>query len=485
MGQLYDDLEEFVHGTDTARVNALGDSLQLGPLDHVSSELVYLAVCFVYVSEISLPRLRIALSRTLDRYPHLTGRFHIDGSGNRSIDCFGAGALLQSAASRMRLSDARDEAGRIDMMKLPGAGSILVPSYVPSREHGDPVLSIKMTVFEGGSGTVLGIRAPHSVCDAAGFFTLVNHLTQAYGASGLSHRNQASVDALPYAPSTDIPTSTTNAYPLHDEQAPLIHSEGSNAPIEGRFLHFDSAHLQKLKKEAVPAQDTTSKYRALTAHLWQTSQRAALIHRQRHSSIDGLNIDGPGSRNGARLPDVSGLTIAVNLRNRLPSIPSDMVFNAVLPCSTTMPSELLDKGDLRDVARAINTMLRRDLFVQHAVMESAIDWIHRQHDKTRIGFGWAGHFVSTQWPSDMYQTSAMDGLRPDLICLPFLPGVVDGLLIVLPGPVQRTRQGDIEVVTQNEDLMAALCLEKYTWDIIDELGMLSEDRTGRIDRAQG
>jgi hypothetical protein len=474
MEQISDNLEETVHASDIARVEALGDSLALGPLDHVSSEHVFLAVCFAYISDISYDRLRSALVHVLDRYPHLTGRFHIDSSGNRSIHRFGSGAILQSATTSCRLSEARDEEGRIDITRLPGAGSVLVPSYDGGREDGDPILSIKMTIFAGG-GMVLGVRAPHSVCDASGFFGLVGHLAKAYDATlaqEVSHPPIPDIAHRPYIPLDEsrIPSEqgpSKTKYPILEQLAPPIHSPDPGPEIEGRFLHFDEAYLQKLKEEAKPAHEITSKYRALTAHLWQLSHRSARIsrRRRRQSSAPDLEVH----------PSV-GLTIAINMRKRLPTIPPDLIFNAVLPCSTHLSSDNLYSTDLRSVAQEINTMIRQDHFIHHHSISSTIQHIHDCQEKSRIDFGWAGHFVSTQWPGDMYETSAMDGIRPDLVSLPILPGVVDGLLIVLPPPVKRIQRGLEEVVAEGEGLVAVLCLEKHTWDVIDELDLLNSDQ---------
>jgi len=478
MDRVFDDLEETVHASDIARVKALGDSLALGPLDHVSSEHVFLAVCFAYISDISYDRLRTALVHVLNRYPHLTGRLHIDSSGSRSIHRFGSGAILQRATTSYRLSAARDQEGRIDITRLPGAGSVLVPSYDGGREDGDPILSIKMTFFAGG-GTVLGVRAPHSVCDASGFFSLVGHLAKAYDATlaqDISHPPIPDIAHRPYIPLDEsrIPSKqgpTRPKYPIMEQLAPTIPSPDPGPEIEGRFLHFDEAYLQKLKEEAKPAHEITSKYRALTAHLWQLSHRSAQIsrRRRRQSSAPDLEVH----------PSV-GLTIAINMRKRLPTIPPDLIFNAVLPCSTHLPSDNLYSSKLRSIAQEINTMIRQDHFIHHHSISSTIQHIHDCQEKSRIDFGWAGHFVSTQWPGDMYETSAMDGIRPDLVSLPILPGVVDGLLIVLPPPLRRVQRGLEEVVTEGEGLVGVLCLEKSTWEIIDETGSLGLEQIGRI-----
>ena len=450
-----------MHGTHGSRTAALGSSYHLGPLDHVSAEPIFLAVCFVYVSELSLDRIRIALCRLLDVYPHLSGRLVTDSLGNRVIARLGSGALLQSTSSVARLSDARDDAGRIDITRLPGGGSVLIPSHDRVGQDGGPLLSIKMTTFASNSGTVLGIRAPHSICDATGFFTIVNCLARLYDKTNLSpdwHYDQLS-SVRPYFPSIETNYNPVSQYG-HTKETSTADAAVATRSIEGRFLHFNNDYLRKVKAAATPAEDYTTTYRALTAHLWQISHRAA----------DYV----PLPVTGFPKIDHQGLTIAVNLRTRLPSLPSDTVFNAVLPCSTTLSSEALKARGLRAIAWEINTMLRQNLFVQPTEMESTIQWIHKQENKSQIDFRWDGHFVSTQWTCDMYTTSTLDGVRPDLVCLPFMPGMGDQLLFVLPPPMVRSRRAGAEIVEQGEGLMVLLCLDGEKWKVIDDLDLLSD-----------
>lgn len=459
--------EEIVHATDPFRVTALGDRFQLGALDHSPAEPIVLAVCFAYVSQLSLDRLRIALSQTLDTFPHLSGRLTSDSSGDRFIERLGGGALLQSASCQSRLSDARDEAGRIDITKLPGSGMALTPSCDRAKHNGDPVLSIKMTTFAAESGTVLGVRLSHSVCDATGFFAIVAHLSKLYNEMNSSSTNPAQSHlpiTRPYMPSG---TNTKQTVPHYSVKEPDAQAgpTGKPRPIGRRFLHFDNEYLRAVKAAAAPVNDYTSTYRALTAHIWQTAHRAACLSQK--------------SDDGHQQPDELYLTMAVNLRGRLPSLATDSVFNNVLPCSLPLSSDSLVRSDLRSINKEINAALRQDLFAEPAMMDSTIQWIHEQKTKSLIDFRWDA-FVSTQWMCDTYTTSTLDGVRPDLVCLPTDPGMPDSFMIFLPPPTTRQRGSDgNETVVHGQGVMVLLCLEEQKWKIIDDLGMLDITNIGK------
>lgn len=179
-------------------LHRLESQFRLGPLDQTVLLYVPIPVVFIYQGSfikeiIQLERLRLALERLLDLYPHLTGRIVLDPHTSvPNIDRFDAGALLVSAECDMPLSafyspstiiapDTFTSSVRLLGTDLPDGGNALLPPFDASVDGicTNPLLTVQHTHFADGS-VALGVRIPHVVCDGAGFFQLINDMAEIY-----------------------------------------------------------------------------------------------------------------------------------------------------------------------------------------------------------------------------------------------------------------------------------------------------------------
>ncbi|KAG6596047.1 Anthranilate N-benzoyltransferase protein 1 [Phytophthora cinnamomi] len=179
---------------DETSVQKLESPVLLGPLDHVAQNFTPITVVFVYRREggdlVPLDRLRKALSRLLDYYPHLTGRVVMDPNDRTPrIEQLGKGAKLFTAECSQPLAafeavgddDAPSSLPRLIVTNLPDGGNALLPSFDPT-EAGltrDPILAVQHTRFACG-GVSIGFCLRHIICDACGFFQLVRDLAELY-----------------------------------------------------------------------------------------------------------------------------------------------------------------------------------------------------------------------------------------------------------------------------------------------------------------
>lgn len=489
----------------------------LGPFDELVSPSVPIVVIYVYSRPPTTPaheflptdRLEEALKRTLDFYPHLTGRLRLFDTedGAPVIHRLGEGAGLTLAESDDELSDlfVRDNKDYKEddvlppssIFSLPEDGNALLPPFQPWPEaiQEAPLLAVQHTRFACG-GVGLGVRLHHIVCDAEGLASFVQDLAEVYNNLGqgktegevlgrkpgvrsfLAGVKQGEEDGFEPQYFSLLPEPPRDQEKAEDVAAQLaettledgkqVEGPGTDAdqeedevdpsayvptPVVGKFIQFSRQRLETLKLETSAASSSgkgwISTFEALTAYLFRAIYRARLKARE-----DGV-ITTPMSETDILTP--------VNMRWKLDSedLPKGYFPNALFCLSTEVPKEVLKNGSTGDVARCLHDMLAVDPTELVDEAKKSMYWVAGQKDKQRIRhvfrFG-TGSLMISQWNKlRMYERAEFDGVPPRLVGTPFtMISEIDGLAYVLP--VGTT--GAVDVAVALEDAV----WERLQWD---------------------
>ncbi|KAI3324315.1 transferase family-domain-containing protein [Xylariaceae sp. AK1471] len=480
-----------LHCADNEVLVGLESPFRLGPLDHMGPRFIPIDVVFVYEKPtlgsnasdnelIPVNRLLQALCRLLDYYPHLTGRFHFNTENNTpEITALGTGGELIEARCGKQLDDiaSLSSSGRILITNLPGSGVRLFAPFDPTTEgvcH-DPMFTVQHTRFACG-GVALGIRLPHTVCDAHGFFNLVNDLAEIYRALPSSSNPALSQPPEirpmlrgPYALSAEQRQDALRYQPIEynlkddTEQENVSAKTVNNSSLVGfetvgRVLRFSGQDLAALKEEATnpSGKGWVSTTEALTAYICQK------IYCARLEFLESKRL--PPSAVG---PQTLPFKVSIDMRapDRLnlyaryfPNCVHNTYINALHPSIATSP--------LWEVAQAVHHLIRA---VDPERMRKTNQWIAAQPDKgnVRLGFHFGpGSFHLTQWSKfNMYKGNHLDvdkngePILPALVAPPFVQGsLVENIAFLLATEEQAMDQPAVDV---------NLSAIKPVWDILD------------------
>jgi len=224
------------------------------------------------------------------------------------------------------------------------------------------------------------------------------------------------------------------------------------SPAEGRLLRFSSSELNALKADGTDPNGSgwVSTFDALCAHLHQSVYRARVQLRALNASIGELTS--------------ADFLAPVNLRTQL-DLPSYYFPLALFTPSTSFPLDVLSKGPLSQVAKAIHDLMRTSFTTSKDEILATLKWIAAQPDKTKIRTTFQygpGSLMISQWNKfDIYPSMAFDKV-PVLVAPPFTPiSTLDGLGYLLPTEEQGT-EGDSGAI----DLY--LSLSQPLWAILDQ-----------------
>ncbi|KAJ7693881.1 transferase family-domain-containing protein, partial [Mycena rosella] len=428
-----------VHCANESSCTALDSPFCLGPLDHEVSPGIPVAVVFVYDKPPDFERLRRALARLLDYYPQLTGRLQVGSDQSVEITRLGTGAELLEAQCSERL-DAFSSGGHVVLQNFPGAGNALMPPFDPAGISRDPVLTIQYTRFACG-GVSLGVRTLHTLCDADGFFQMVQDLAELYRGLG----NDADIPSLahpphirPYLADLTATMSPEERAAALDFKPSLFYVEASAPaeaapssppyavnplpppPVVGRFLRFSSAELATLKENATDPTSSdswVSTFDALSAHLHQRVYRARVRLRENDPSHGELSP-----------PD---FLTPVNIRSRIGTaqLPPRYFPNALLCTDASFPPDVLATAPLWQIAKVLHAMTRTSGATSKDELVATVRWLAAQPDRQRVkqSFRYGNGSLSlSQWNKvDMY---AVFAAAPILVAPPFtLISLLDGL----------------------------------------------------------
>jgi hypothetical protein len=454
--------------------------MRLGPLDHLVLPSIPVAVVFVYTASavceepISVTHLQGAIERLLDYYPHLTGRLKIDESdGTREIICLGSGAELHVAQCNARL-DALTS-GDVGLLDLPDGGNALLAPYDPAGVGRDAMFTVQHTRFACGSAA-LGVRLPHTVCDAEGYFQLVQDLAEVYRTGALSRPphirpylseagsvTKEDADAA-YQPSLfAVESSADDVQLLGSVEEPIAAPTAPPPPVVGRVLRFSSPELERLKALATDPSGSgwVSTFEALAAHFWQRTYVARLQMRANEGTL-------PPSGEAPRDLRRNFLT-PVNVRGpaRL-GLPPRYFSNALLTPHTALPHDTLAGAPLWEIARTVHGLTRAGDLSAPERTRQTVRWLAAQPDSRRVGQSFRygpGSLMPSQWSKfELYAGLEFDldergeGVQPTLVAPPFTPiSLLDGLGYILPAGPQHPSSIDFY-----------LALSEPLWPILDQ-----------------
>ncbi|KAJ7498509.1 hypothetical protein FB451DRAFT_1202137 [Mycena latifolia] len=431
-----------VRCADESSCNALDLPFRLGSLDQMVSPHIPIS---------NVERLQRALTRLLDYYPQLTGRLQINSDTTLEITQLGTGAELLEAHCSEHL-DALSSAGRVLLQNLPGAGNTL------------------LAPFDQDQRVTLGVRILHTVCDAGGFFQVVQDLSELYRGIG----SDADVPSLARPPHIRPYLTEPGGAMTPEERAaamafkPSLFYAEPSAPVEeappspadtasfppppspcvGRFLRFSSSELDALKAKATDPTSSgswISTFDALSAHLHQRVYQARMQLRAQDAALGALSP-----------PD---FLTPVNIRSHIgtASHPPRYSPNALICTFTSFPPDVLATGPLWEVAKTLHDITRTPAVTAPDELDATLRWLAVQDMRqVRQGFRYGnGSLMLSQWNKiDMYG-GAVFGAPPILVAPPFTPiSLLDGLGYFLP----TEEQGTIDV---------ALALSEPIWAVMD------------------
>ncbi|KAL4156518.1 hypothetical protein PRNP1_005548 [Phytophthora ramorum] len=487
--------EVLVNCADADKFRDCESPVLLGPMDHATQNFLPLTVVFVYRREKSesekvIPsgKLRRALARLLDYYPHLTGRVVMNGEDNTpQIEKLGTGVRFVTAECSEPLEAfeavAEDEKPgsppRLIVTNLPGGGNALLPPFASTT-----ILAMQHTRFACG-GVSIGICIPHIICDAAGFFQLVRDLAELYRGFRdveLGDRQANDVKLL-RTPHIGSHMAELHNMTLQERQEALTFqptvvklapekeapATGTSTAIDktihplvtGRILRFSSHELTALKAEANASGrgQPLSTFCALTAHIWQCVFRARVRLReaQGKTPVDAAQL----------VPRQILMSVDLRSWNQLEGIPPQYFPNGVVSPVLSVPVAQLLNGPLSSVAASIRESVQPQDPIE---MKKTLRWIAAQSDKRRVqpryNYDEEGVFV-TQWSKfDMYRGAQFEA-PPAVVAQPFTAhSLYDGLAYFMATEDQLTQSANTTGITTGS-LDVSLALSEPIWAILD------------------
>ncbi|KAF4968639.1 hypothetical protein FSARC_4014 [Fusarium sarcochroum] len=454
----------------------------LGPLDHLGSPIIPVGVVWIYGSSsgcpkpVSIDTLSQALSRLLDYYPQLTGRLNIDtSSGIRTISRQETGVHLYEArcdVSLPKFYNISTEELSLGLGDLGGTSVALLSPWEASEAsvQREPLLRVQHTRFACGS-VALGIQLARVMAGAGGFLNLFQHLAELYRAithDGIEktelknppHIKPYMADRMAEFGSKDIPAAsltqplgysigrTLEEPPSTRDTPEVVTPEAKEpaCPVQGREIRFTASELAALKASATPPDGSSwvSTFSALSAHIWQRSQKARL-----RTQTSGQGHDDP---------TVQPCTFftSVDFSSKI-GLPQPYFPSAVITPSVQLSASELVDAPLWRIAKAIHDTTRA---VSAEQVRDLANWVIAQPRKQDIrqtaSFG-TNSLITTAWNKFSLYAGADLEVPPTIACVPFTPtNLVDGLGFFL-----QPRDG-------NGDIVVALALDQAVWEVLDD-----------------
>ncbi|KAH6989123.1 transferase, partial [Ilyonectria sp. MPI-CAGE-AT-0026] len=452
----------------------------LGPFDQLGHFATPINAVWIYESPsldlVPLERLRKAISRLLDYYPHLTGRICIDASTDvRSVNRLGTGIHLVEAccdASFQSFASDSSESGRdFSIFDFPGYGNVLLAPWDLSLEgvQRDPVFTIQRTEF-ACSAVAIGMRLSHVVGDAGSFLGLYQDLAEIYRAMDdpEAGRGPIKLTTPPHLPpfmvdqmlhmDMDEKNKALNerpaTYSLRGQQlaAPTpakcegkSQRELSEDPFVGRSLRFSPSALATLKRQAIDPDDSSSRastFTALTAHLWQHIHLARLAHAKNLSNEE------------TSVYSKSMYGTSVDFTPHF-GLPKRSFGNTVVTPIVELDSRKLAQAKLWEIAKIINDLVRHVSLDETRKLGS---WIAAQPKKSDIQLKFKvtpTTLITTGWHHfPLYSGTELD--IPPVFAAPIsMESLFDGMVLFVE---PKAKDGGIEAIAS----MAA-----STWELLD------------------
>lgn len=369
------------------------------------------------------------------------------------VDLNNAGIEFFRATCPLALSELTDT-DQLSLMALPRQGNDLLPPFSPSMEtlSDHPLLTVQYTRFKCG-GVCLGVRIFHCLCDAEGFFQLVQDIAHHYDAAlneTAAAFDLAHVESIQFCEPLMFKSFNAGESGLSDSAIDTI--VYPSAVVTGQVLHFSREQLNKIKCKANEGATETSQpistFVALTSYLYQRLYlaRRQLAMRRGWPSLEVLSSD---------------ILTPINWRraDRL-SLPPRYFPNAVLTTIMSLQSDELTEASLPVIARRWNDRLG---CMTPADTRQTLSWITAQPNKRCIVPKFRlqhGGFMISQWSNiPLYEKATFGGVVPVLIAPPFTAiSTIDGLGYILPSSPQPS----------NGSLDIYLALDADLWVVLEQ-----------------
>lgn len=413
-----------------------GDKVQLTVFDRAAID-TYVPIVLAYLAPApSNEALKEGLLRAIAPYPHLLGRFAVDGHGRRFLHLNNEGVLVIEADVPADLADVLATGG----MTTDVAG--FYPT-VPEESVGAALLQVKLSRYRCG-GLLLGVICHHHVADGMAASTF-------YGAWATAVREGKGFSVpSPFLDraATAVPRSTPK--PLFDHRS--IEFKGSSSSqshallpmdkIKNIAVHFPVEFIAELKSRV----DTRcSTFQCLLAHVWKKITAAR-----------GLNPE-----------EFTQVRVGVNCRGRAsPPVPMDFFGNMVLWAFPRLQvRDVLGLsygcvvGAIRDAVAHID-----DEYIQSYVDFGGVADANGEQLAATSTFGamLCPDIEAESWLGfTLHQLDFGTG-QPSAFLPPGLP--VEGLMIFVPS---RTAKGSVDLfMALAEDHVAAFNKICYSLDLL-------------------
>lgn len=470
-----------IHTVHSEHQITVQDPFVLGPFDQLGHFATPVNAVWIYESSpsidlIPLERLRRAISRLLDYYPHLTGRLQIDPETDvRSITRLGTGIHLLEAACDAPLQSFANRSslpGReYSVFDFPEFGNGLLAPWDMSLEGAqrDPVFTVQRTEF-ACSAVAIGMRLSHVVSGAGGFLGLYQDLAKIYRATDTAHGGQIGLTSPPYLPPFMV-TSMLHmnadqqrkalserpaAYSVRNPEAAAgssaeieAHSQGKSLkqdPIVGRSLRFSSSAIATIKRQAVDSESSSARastFTALSAHFWQHTHLARLAQAQSSSN--------EGQR---QIFLSSAFGTSVNFVPHL-GLPPRSFGNTIVTPVVELESKELAQAPLWKIADIINDRIRH---VSAEEVHKLGNWIAAQPKKSHIQLDFpvtAASFIATGWHRFPLYSGADLDVAPIFASPVLMESLFDGMIIFM------------EAKANDRGVEAVATMKSSTWEFLD------------------
>ncbi|KAG5621097.1 hypothetical protein H5410_006315 [Solanum commersonii] len=284
-----------------------------------------------------IDHLRVSLSRVLDFFPPLCGRFKAEEQSGTAtcffINCNNAGVQFSHAkADGVTVDDILDQSKCVpnvvgDFFPLNGVRNIEATSK--------PFLGVQVT--ELVDGIFIGCTANHALLDGSSFWHFFSSWAE------ISSGSNNVISKIPFLKRDEFPfkiNNFSNRISIPNERI-NSYSNSTRDPtvLQQKIFHFTKESIAKLKSKANVEMNTTkiSSLQAVLAHIWQSVIRCRNLDRNEETTFE----------------------VPIDMRKRLnPPLPEGFFGNAIYPATLTVKTgELLEHGGFEWAALQINEMI--------------------------------------------------------------------------------------------------------------------------------
>ncbi|XP_048534069.1 tryptamine benzoyltransferase 1-like [Triticum urartu] len=412
-----------------------GNKVQLTVFDRAAID-TYVPIAFAYPAPApSNEALKEGLLRAIAPYPHLLGRFAVDGHGRRFLHLNNEGVLVIEVDVPADLADVLATGG--------GMTPVVAGFYptVPEESVGAALLQVKLSRYRCG-GLLLGVISHHHIADG----TAASSFYCAWAAAVREGKDFDVPSPFIDRAATAVPRSTPKL--VFDHRSIEFKRSSSQAhavlpmeKIKNITVHFPAEFIAELKSR-VGARCST--FQCLLAHVWKKVTAAR-----------GLSPD-----------EFTRVRVAINCRGRAsPPVPMDFFGNMVLWAFPRLQVRDLLGLSYGAVVGGIHEAVAR---IDGEYIQSYVDFggVADANGEELAATATVGTMLCPDIEVDSwlgFTAHQLDfGTGPPSAFLPWLP--VEGMMVFVPS---RTAKGSVDLfMALAEDHVAAFNEIRYSLDLL-------------------